>query len=396
MLVVALAACRSRQPPQVAEPRAVVTPPVPAPKPPFKRKSIPRIDVHAHVQIGAALRAARLFESYGIVHAVNLSGPPVGAGLDDSLADAEVAYRRLTVFTNLPWYYASVPGYGERIAAEVAKAKAAGAVGVKIAKGLGLGIRGPDGRILAVDDPGLDPIFEKAGELGMPVAIHVGDPQAFWLEPDEKNERYEELMAHPEWSFWVDHKRGLIPSWRALFDAFSRRVLRHPKTTFIGVHFGNAPEEPQLVMQLLDRAPNLYIDTAARLPAIGRTDANHSAEKMRAFFLKYQDRVLFGTDTGVGRGEKSLMFGSTGLDPPTKADADRFFESTWRYFETADTDIPSPTPIQGRWTLSGISLPDEVLQKLYHKNAEKLLGIKPAPEPLPKPEQGSAPEKGEL
>lgn len=373
-----------------------MTPPVPAPKPPFKRKSIPRIDVHAHVQIGAALRAARLFESYGIVHAVNLSGPPVGAGLDDSLADAEVAYRRLTVFTNLPWYYASVPGYGERIAAEVAKAKAAGAVGVKIAKGLGLGIRGPDGRILAVDDPGLDPIFEKAGELGMPVAIHVGDPQAFWLEPDEKNERYEELMAHPEWSFWVDHKRGLIPSWRALFDAFSRRVLRHPKTTFIGVHFGNAPEEPQLVMQLLDRAPNLYIDTAARLPAIGRTDANHSAEKMRAFFLKYQDRVLFGTDTGVGRGEKSLMFGSTGLDPPTKADADRFFESTWRYFETADTDIPSPTPIQGRWTLSGISLPDEVLQKLYHKNAEKLLGIKPAPEPLPKPEQGSAPEKGEL
>lgn len=391
-LLAALAACRSRQPAAPpSSPTPAATAPQPVVKPPFRRKSIPRIDVHTHIQLGAGLRAARLLESYGIVHAVNLSGPPSGAGLEDAVADGEVAYRRLTVFTNLPWYYAALPDYGNRIAAEIPKVKAAGAHGIKIAKGLGLSIRGPDGKLLRVDDPGLDPIFEKAGELGLPIAIHVGDPQAFWQEPDEKNERAEELLAHPEWSFWADHKQGTLPSWRELFDAFSRRVLRHPKTTFIGVHFGNAPEEPQLVAQLLDRAPNLYIDTAARLPAIGRTDANHSPEKMREFFLKYQDRILFGTDTGIGRQDSALMFGSSGREPPTKADGDRFFESTWRYFETADTDIPSPTPIQGRWTLSGVNLPDAVLEKIYYKNALRLLGIVLPHALLPKQERGPVP-----
>jgi predicted TIM-barrel fold metal-dependent hydrolase len=393
----ALSGCRSRQ--QVGVPSTSSTPAVtaqPVVKPPFRRKDMPRIDVHTHIQLGAAKRAARLLESYGIVHAVNLSGPPPEAGLTDSVGDAEVAYHRLTVFANLPWYYAAVPEYGSRIAAELPKIKATGARGIKIAKGLGLAIRGPDGKLLRVDDPGLDVVFDKAGELGLPIAIHVGDPQAFWREPDEKNERYEELMAHPEWSFWADHQKGAVPSWRELFDAFSRRVLRHPKTTFIGVHFGNAPEEPQLVEQLLERAPNLYIDTAARLPEIGRSDANHSPERLRAFFLKYQDRILFGTDTGIGRQESSLMFGSTGQTPPTRADADRFFESTWRYFETADTDIPSPTPIQGRWTISGINLPDAVLEKIYYKNAQRLLGIPLANRALPRQEKGPVPSADDL
>mgnify|MGYP000694581192 CR=1 FL=1 len=107
----------------------------------------------------------------------------------------------------------------------------------------------------AHDDPALDPIFDKAGELGLPIAIHVGDPQAFWQEPGPANERHEELDAHPEWSFYADYKKGRVPAWRELYDAFIRRVARHPKTTFIGVHFGNAPEEPDLVAQALDRYP---------------------------------------------------------------------------------------------------------------------------------------------
>src|SRR6185369_11489084 len=111
----------------------------------------------------------------------------------------------------------------------------------------------------------------------------------------------------------------------------------------------------------------------------------------REFFLKYQDRILFGTDTGIGRRQFDLMFGSTGREPPTMADADRFFESTWRYFETADTDIPSPTPIQGRWNIEGINLPRPVLEKIYYKNAQRLLGIPiPAP-PIPKQESNVHP-----
>jgi hypothetical protein len=353
------------------------------------RSDIPRIDVHTHVSLGAGLRAARLLDGYGIVHAVNLSGPPPAYGLDDFVTDGEIAYKRFTVFSNLDWAQCEKPGYGERIAADLVRAKSLGARGVKIPKGLGLGIKGPDGKLLAVDDPGLDAVFEKAGELGLPVAIHVGDPQAFWQEPNALNERAEELTAHPEWSFYAEYKRGEIPSWQALYDAFLRRVARHPKTTFIGVHFGNAPENPELVARSLDAHPNLHIDTAARLPAIGRRDAQHSADRLRALFIKYQDRILFGTDTGVGRNPGDLMFGSTGLESPTAADADRFFGSSWRYFETADKDIPSPTPIQGRWTLEGIDLPRPVLEKIYYKNAQKLLGIELPTTPLPK--QSSVP-----
>ncbi len=360
----------------------------PAPSPPFARSNIPRIDIHTHIMLGAGLRAARLLEAYGIVFAINLSGPPPppAVGLEDVIMDGEVAYQHISVFTNLNWTYCQSPGYGMRMAADLARAKQLGARGLKIPKGLGLGFTGPDGKLLAVDDPQLDPVFDKAGEIGLPIAIHVGDPQAFWLEPNSSNERYAELQAHPEWSFWALHKQAQVPSWQELFDAFVRRIARHPKTTFIGVHFGNAPEEPERVAQLLDAYPNLLIDTAARIPAIGRHDKAHSAAKLRAFFLKYQDRILFGTDTGIGKAPDALMFGSTGNTPPTQADADRFFESTWRYFETADTGIPSPTPIQGNWTIEGINLPRPVLEKIYYKNAQRLLGISLPTASLPKQE----------
>lgn len=360
------------------------------------RRNLPRIDIHTHVLLGTSLRAARLFEHYGISLAVNLSGAAAAHGFEEFVVDSQVAYGHLAAFTGLDFEQADKPGYGPRMAAELVIAKNAGALGLKIAKGLGLGYEGPDGKLLKVDDPGLDVVFDKAGELRLPVAIHVGDPQAFWQEPSSKNERFEELLAHPEWSFYDAHKRGQIPSWRELYDAFLRRVARHPKTTFIGVHFGNAPEEPDLVAQALDKYPNLYIDTAARLPAIGRTDDKHSPDKLRAFFLKYQDRILFGTDTAISRNGTPSMFGSVGTDPPTQADAERFFDSTYRYFETADTDIPSPTPIQGKWTISGINLPGEVLEKIYVKNAERLLGITAPKTPLPKQELGPAPTLDDL
>lgn len=357
-----------------------------ASRPPFVRSDIPRIDLHSHVLLGAASRAARLFDRNGIVHAVNLSGPPAAVGLDDFIADAEIAYNRFTLFTNLDWSLCEQGGYAERMVEDLVRAKALGARGLKIPKILGLGAKGPNGKLLSIDDSSLDAVFEKAGELGMPVAIHSGDPQAFWQEPNAQNERYEELQAHPSWSFFAPHQRGEIPSWQGLFEGFVRRVARHPKTIFIGVHFGNAPEDPDLVAKVLDTYPNLMIDTAARLPAIGRRDQNHSPEKMRAFFLKYQDRVVFGSDTAVGRAPDALMFGSTGKDPPTEGDGDRFFDATWRYFETTDTDIPSPTPIQGRWTLAGVGLPRAVLEKIYYRNAVRLLGLTLAPTPLPKPE----------
>lgn len=327
-----------------------------------------KVDVHTHFGPDGVAHLVEIMDREGIDVAVNLSGGVPGRGLERQLAAAATVPGRIVVFCNLDWRKARTgPGYGRRMAADLEAARKLGAVGLKIPKALGLGYVDASGAIIAVDDPALDPIFVAAGELGMPVAIHVGDPVAFWKPPTPDNERHAELSAHPEWSFYG---QGL-PSWEELFAQLERRIARHPKTTFISVHFGNAAEYPERVAALLARYPNLYVDTAARIPEMGRTDA----EKMRALLIQHQDRVLFGTDLGVGAAPDDLMLGSTGATPPTRADEERFWRATWRYFETRDRGFAHPTPIQGDWTIDGVGLPREVLVKIYGGNAARLLGI---------------------
>jgi predicted TIM-barrel fold metal-dependent hydrolase len=335
----------------------------------------PRIDTHTHVMPDGIPRAMKLMDDWGIDGMVNLSGmypgPPRNM-LETQLAAAAQTHGHMIVFANADFRLvrARPQDYGKLMAEELAESKRLGARGLKIPKGLGLGYTAPDGvHLLLIDDKGLDPLFEQAGALHMPVAIHIGDPKAFWEPPTPNNERWDELKAHPEWSFYGNGN----PPWQALYDAFERRVARHPNTTFIAVHFGDDPEDPDNVSRMLDKYPNFYIDTAARVPEMGR----HDAVKMRAFFEKYQDRILFGTDTGIGATADDMMFGSNGELPPTRADEERFFKSTWRYFETNDKQFESPTPIQGRWKIDGIGLPDAILRKVYFENAVRVLGWRP-------------------
>jgi predicted TIM-barrel fold metal-dependent hydrolase len=335
-----------------------------------------------HISPDAVDRALALMDRWGIDGTVNLSGmypgPPYEM-LERQLAAARASRGRIAVFANANFRHVQRhKDYGKVMAADLAESRRLGAVGLKIPKGLGLGYPAPGGeRLLAVDDPGLDPLFEKAGELGMPVAIHVGDPKAFWRPPGPDNERWDELRAHPEWSFYGQP----VPSWENLYAAFERRVARHPKTTFIAVHFGNDPEDPDHVAKMLDKYPNFFIDTAARVPEIGR----HPQDKMRRFYEKYQDRVLLGTDTGVGPSQEEMMYGSNGESPPTAADEGLFFRSTWRYFETADRQFQSPTPIQGRWKIDGVGLPEAILRKIYFENAARILRWRPSLDPAVAP-----------
>ncbi len=325
------------------------------------------IDVHTHFGPDAADRAVLLLERHGIDVAVNLSGLYPGGGLEEQLAAAARHPGRIVIFTSPRWALAREgSGYGARMADDLARAAELGARGLKIANALGLGVEDASGRLIPDDAPELDPLFERAGQLGLPVAIHTVDPIAFWRRPDASNERRAELAAHPEWSLWGRE----VPSWDDLQAALERRIARHPDTTFIAVHFGNAPEQPERVAALLERHPNLYIDTAARIPEIGR----HPVEEMRRFFIEHQDRILFGTDLGVGR---SLTLGSSGPEPPGPAEVERFFAASWRYFETADRAFPHPTPIQGDWTIDGVHLPPAVLAKIYRSNAARLLRLPP-------------------
>ena len=358
---------------------------------PFRPADLPRIDVHTHLTPEAWKRAVDLMGNHGIGHLVDLSGGSPLGSLQAHLAAAAASGGRISVFTTPSFRECLHPGYGERLAQQLEVAKSLGAIGVKIPKALGLGWVGPDYRLLHVDDAGLSPMWDKAGELKMPVAIHIGDPKAFWRPIDANNERIDELGAHPGWSYYgaaTDFGEPM-PSWEALYAQFEHLVASHPKTIFIGVHFGNDPEDPAKIDEMLTRYPNFYIDTAARVPEIGRQNAAHERDTMRAFYLKWQDRVLFGTDVAVGVEPEDLMLGSTGKDPPGPADVERFFDATFRYFETDQRGMRHPTPIQGRWLIDGVDLPREVLAKIYAGNAMRLLGIPAQPvmpvAPLPAP-----------
>jgi predicted TIM-barrel fold metal-dependent hydrolase len=301
----------------------------------------------------------------GIDVLVNLSGGSLRRGAKESLELQQVE-SRIVHFFNPDWRLRGHPEFGDLMAKSLEFAvQKLDFKGLKISKALGLYLTDAAGERLPVDTPILDPLWAMAGKLGVPVAIHTGDPKAFWEPLTPENERYAELVIHPRWSFASPEH----PSRETLLAERDRLLERHRETTFICVHFGNNPEDLDYVEQLLMRHPNVVLDTSARLGEIGR----HPSDRVRALFIKHADRILFGTDFGLGPGH--IMLGSSGEEEPTMADVKPFFDAHWRFFEGSEKQIDHPTPIQGDWKIDAINLPDEVLHKLYRGNAERLLRL---------------------
>jgi predicted TIM-barrel fold metal-dependent hydrolase len=341
------------------------------PAAPWTPRRIAKFDMHTHVDPEMALPAQKFLESQGIGRVVNLSGGYPGEGLEDTIGMATATSGYYVIFVNINFEGIGQPKWAEREVAQLERAKKMGARGVKIAKNLGLRVQFRDGRRVPVDDPVLDPIFDAMARLHLPLAIHTGDPKAFFEPMGPNNERMDELASHPMWSF---ADRSLFPTWEGLYGEFERRVRKSSKTTIIGVHFGNDPEDPDRVERMLKEYPNFYVDTAARIPEIGR-----KPEQVRRTIMEFPDRVLFGTDVQISPGMLVLGAGEGRGHP--KSEVDRFFLSSWEFFETAHKKFAHPTPIQGNWKIDGIDLPPEVLEKVYHLNAERLLELPPTPLP---------------
>ncbi len=332
------------------------------------------IDLHQHLDCTTQhlARAVGILDAAGVGVGVNLSGGTVTPGKDGAPSEFEQNKRladslypgRFVHYMNLDYSGWDEPDFSERAARQIEEGHRLGAAGFKEFKRLGLFIRNRAGELVKVDDPKLDAMWERCGQLGMPVSIHVADPKAFWLPYNDANERWKELKDHPSWWFGDPKKH---PGWKDLLEALSRVMERHPKTIFVSVHFGNNAEELDWVDQALTRHPNLRVDLAARIPELGR----HDPAKVRRLFLKHQDRILFGTDFQV---YDRVILGSSGKEPPpTDADAEVFFAKEWRWLETTDRNWPHMTPIQGDWTISAIGLPAAVQRKVYFDNARQLL-----------------------
>ncbi|MGQ9525676.1 MAG: amidohydrolase family protein [Armatimonadota bacterium] len=328
------------------------------------RRSIPVVDAHVHLFSEYLPYAARLMDRVGIARMISLDAF-TGEQLMREL-DAYRAYPgRFYAFAGLDYSGLDEPGWAQRECEKLEQAVDAGAVGLKIHKSLGLTVKDSQGLVLRVDDDRFGPIWDKAGELGIPVAFHTADPKAFFLPMTPENERWKELSLNPHWSF---ADRTKYPyGFDELLNQLENVVRRHPRTRIIGVHFGNDAEDLENVARMLDTYPNYYVDTAARLGEIGR----HDPRRVRGVFSRFSDRILFGTDLGI-RSER-LMLGTPQDRDTSEDDAVAFYRAHWAYFETPGRGMPHPIPIQGDWTIDAIDLPREVLYRLYCRNAEDLI-----------------------
>jgi predicted TIM-barrel fold metal-dependent hydrolase len=316
-------------------PRAMLTTPAHE----VLRPRFPAIDAHNHLDSLDPAEVLAIMDECGIEHTVNITMKTGGEALAMIDKFAEAAPRRFSTIGWMDWAGLDQPGFFRKAVDQLERLVERGAVGFKIWKDLGLTLRDASGELLRVDDERLDPLYDKARELKIPVMFHTADPAAFFEPLDRFNERYEELAAHPDWSFFGTRytKLELLEQRNAVF-------ARHPETQFIGAHVGESPEDLGFVAAMLDSYPNVTVDMSSRVPELGRQP--YSA---REFFLKYADRILFGTD----------------LLPDVA-----MYRLHWRFFETADEyfDYPSHASRQGRWMIYGIFLPDEVLRKIYREN----------------------------
>ncbi len=317
------------------------------------------IDAHVHVHPDAATTLLDVMEANGIDRVVNMGIlERLGIPFQEGMRSFQRVLGERLVYFHTPHFGDTAPGFGERMAEELERKVEAGACGLKIFKELGLRHQDADGNLIPVDDPRLDPLWARAGELNVPVLIHTADPLAFFLPLDASNERWEELQLHPDWHFGG----GEFPDHDTLLAQRNRVIERHPDTAFIGAHLGNYPEDLTYVDTCLERYPNLYVDTSARLGEIGR----HPAQKVREFLVKHQDRVIFGTD---------LTLGWDGFEnQEDRTEIRQFYDAHWRFFETGERQIEYPGyPIQGRWKVDAVGLPGEVLEKLYVRNARRAI-----------------------
>jgi len=315
------------------------------------RAKFPVIDVHNHVNDAGGIHGENVppGEVVRIMNAANVKKIVIltgmwGEKLQGVLDKMVKVYPdRFIVFAQIDYSKIDDADFGAEMVQQLDESVRRGARGLKVLKDLGLGVKDKSGKLIAVDDPRLDPIWEECGKLGIPVAIHTSDPEAFFKPMDNHNERYEELMHNPAWSFYGPQ----FPSKEKLLAERNHVFEKHPHTTFIALHVANWPENLDAVSAWLDKYPNMYVELGARQAELGR-----QPRRAGQFFRQYQDRILFGTDS----------------DPVEKMYASyfRWLESADEYFDYWDY------PEQGHWKIYGLALPDEILKKVYSENAERI------------------------
>jgi predicted TIM-barrel fold metal-dependent hydrolase len=309
------------------------------------RAKFPFIDVHNHqgnLQPGTIPGLLKDMDGLNMRVMVNLSGG-YGNSLQNMTSSVRsTAPKRFIVFANINFNGIGETGWTDKAVKQLEDDVKSGANGLKIFKNLGFSVKDNSGKRVAVDDPRLDAIWDKCGELKIPVLIHTADPKPFWDAEDEHNERWLELATHP------GRKRSATDPepWEALIEEQHRMFKKHPKTTFIAAHFGWYPNDLGKLGGLLNQMPNVVVEFGAVIAELGR-----QPKAARKFFEQYQDRILFGKDSWV----------------PEE------YATYFRVLETEDEYFPYHKKYHAFWRMYGMGLPDSILKKVYYKNALRII-----------------------
>jgi uncharacterized protein len=308
---------------------------------PRTKAKYPFIDIHNHQRRDmSAADLAKLtadMDRIGMAVLVNLSG-----GSGDAFQQSVLTGKRFVAFANVDFRKIDEPNFGENAARQLEADVKNGAVGLKIYKNLGMSLTDAAGKRVPADDPRLDPIWRKAGELGIPVLIHTGEPVAFWSPVDKHNERWLELQQFPE-------RRRTDPKFASFEQTMGEQwslFRKHPKTKFIAAHLAWLGNDLGRLGQLLDELPNVSTEIGAVLHELGR-----QPRAARAFLVKYQDRVLMGKD--IWNPEEYATY--------------------FRVLETEDEYFDYYRKRHAFWKMYGLGLPDDVLKKIYYRNALRLI-----------------------
>lgn len=310
------------------------------------RSKFPFIDIHNHQwnMLTQDLQAlTRQMDELNMAIMVNLSGRS-GSQLANTAERIRNSHapQRLVLFANIDFDGYGNPGWIDRAVKQLEADVAAGARGLKFFESFGLNVKDHTGARVPVDDPRMDPIWETCARLGIPVLIHTGAPKSFWDPVDEKNERWLELVLRPNRRRSATHPAP----WDVIMGEQRNLFKKHPRTTFIAAHFAWQANNLANLGRWLDETPNMHIEMGAIIAELGR-----QPRAARAFFEKYQDRILFGKDSWV----------------PDE------YQTYFRVLETEDEYFPYHKKYHAFWAMYGMGLPDEILKKVYYKNALRLV-----------------------
>ena len=330
--------------------------------------SIPKIDVHTHYNFPRDYLGP-------VLERWNMRAVLVDVVRDSSRArwrqmeqHQSMLPNRLFLVTSFDATRVEEPDFAARAIAQLRQDLDRGAKGVKVWKNIGIEIRDRQGKYIQIDDPRFQPIWDFLAERDVPVLAHIGEPRAAWLPLDPKNPHFDYYSNNPEFHA---HLHPEIPRWETIIEARDRWLERNPRLRVIGAHLASIEYDVDDLAQRLDRFPHLSVETAERFGDL----AIQPSDKVRDFFIRYQDRILFGTDLSL-RGPASELTPQQ-LEAERQDYLEKRLEVTWEYLTSADSVdfVRTGTPFRTR--TQGLNLPREVLQKFYHDNAVRVLKLEP-------------------